>query len=148
MNIQCEWMESQRILINPDGQVLPCCFLANVIYMYDKMNTIEKLGTSRNNSKESKYLLDKDEPVEERVKRRDEFESNISKQIGDKDIINEQTKQENVLMDYYENRKKYNIFETSLEDIITSEWFTKTLPESWDDEKRTPRQCKQYCTRK
>ena len=34
-NIVCEWMnqwENSRILINPDGQVLPCCYLANLLY--------------------------------------------------------------------------------------------------------------------
>lgn len=137
LNIKCEWMEANRILINPDGQVLPCCFLANTIYMYDKTNISE-----------SKYLLDKDEPVEKRVERRNSFENQISKQIGDKDIINNETKQDNVLMDYYVNKSKYNIFENSLEDIINSEWFTKTLPESWDDESKVTRQCKKYCTRK
>jgi len=30
MIITCKWLESNRILVNPDGQVLPCCYLANV----------------------------------------------------------------------------------------------------------------------
>lgn len=32
-NIKCKWMEEKRILVNPDGQVFPCCYLANVYYM-------------------------------------------------------------------------------------------------------------------
>lgn len=138
MNIRCEWMESKRVLINPDGQVLPCCFLANVVYMYGKMG-----------DDGSKYVLDKDESVEKRVERRKKFEKKISgeieSQIGDKSIINGETGQDNVLMDYYENKEKYNIFENSLEDIINSDWFTKTLPESWDDPNLTIRQCEKYC---
>lgn len=143
LNIECQWMKSKRLLINPDGQVLPCCYFANVIYMYDKMNITEKLGSSK--SDESKYLLDKDESVEERVKRRNKFESDISKQIGDKDRIIKETKEENVLMNYYKNKNEYNIFETDLEDIIESEWFLKTLPESWDSKEKAPRQCQEYC---
>jgi hypothetical protein len=142
LNIECDWMKTKKLLINPDGQVLPCCYFANVIYMYDKMNSGNDF---KDISKESKYLLDKNESVEERVKRRTEFESDISKQIGDKSIINKQTKDENVLMNYYRNREKYNIFENDIESIINSEWFVKTLPESWNDEKSAPRQCKKHC---
>lgn len=30
--IACEWGMKQEVVINPDGQVFPCCFLANGIY--------------------------------------------------------------------------------------------------------------------
>jgi len=35
MVIKCEWQEENRILVNPDGQVLPCCYMAN-FYFYSK----------------------------------------------------------------------------------------------------------------
>lgn len=142
LGIKCEWMDTKRLLVNPDGQVLPCCFFANVIYMYGKMK-----------DKGDKYALDKDdESIEKRVSRRKKFEEKISakieNQIGDKSIINSETKNDNVLMDYYENKEQYNIFDNSLENIINSEWFTKTLPESWDDETKAPRPCKVHCMKK
>jgi hypothetical protein len=31
--ITCRWLERKKILVNPDGQVLPCCYLANTLYL-------------------------------------------------------------------------------------------------------------------
>lgn len=118
-NIKCEWMQTRRILVNPDGQVLPCCFFANVIYMYDRMGAPDKW-----------------EP---------KAEYGISDQLMDVPRVAHETSKESILMDYYENRKEFNIFENDLEDILNSEWFQKTLPESWDDENKLSRQCKNFC---
>lgn len=30
--ITCQWMDTRRVLVNPDGQVLPCCYIANPFY--------------------------------------------------------------------------------------------------------------------
>lgn len=120
--IKCEWMQTKRLLINPDGQVLPCCFFANVIYMYDRMGAPESW------------------------KPKDEY--GISDQLLDVPRVAYETSKEHILMNYYKNKEEYNIFENDLEDIINSEWFTKTLPESWEDEKTLPRQCKKYCQMK
>lgn len=30
--ICCRWEQDKRLLVNPDGQALPCCYLANVYY--------------------------------------------------------------------------------------------------------------------
>ena len=35
--INCKWMNEQRVVINPDGQVLPCCYFANMVY-YSTVN--------------------------------------------------------------------------------------------------------------
>lgn len=121
LNIKCQWMKTRRLLINPDGQVLPCCYFANIIYMYDKLGTVEKIYEKQNQ---------------------------ITDQIGNKAIIQSQTRDEDVLMRYYSEKEKYNIFDVPLSDIINSEWFTKTLPESWNDENKAPRQCKKYCVKK
>ncbi len=41
-NIRCKWIESRRIVVNPDGQVLPCCYFANLIYINKKFSfTVE-----------------------------------------------------------------------------------------------------------
>lgn len=31
--INCRWLETRTIVVNPDGQVLPCCYFANSLYM-------------------------------------------------------------------------------------------------------------------
>lgn len=36
--IECEWLETNRALVNPDGQVWPCCFLANQQYKFAQKN--------------------------------------------------------------------------------------------------------------
>jgi hypothetical protein len=118
-NIKCEWMQTKRVLVNPDGQVLPCCFFANVIYMYDRMGAPEEWTP------------------------KDEY--GISDQLMDVPRVAHETSQETILMDYYKNREEYNIFDNDLEDILNSDWFKKTLPESWEDESKLARQCKTYC---
>ena len=31
--VSCKWLEMEKILVNPDGQVIPCCYLANTLYL-------------------------------------------------------------------------------------------------------------------
>ncbi len=100
MNIKCKWKQINRLLVNPDGQVYPCCYLGNLQYQYS---------------------------VE-----------------GKDDLKNSQV----VMKEYNDNKEKYNIHNNDMRDIINSEWFTKTLPESWKDETRTVRQCKTWCGEK
>lgn len=122
LNIQCEWMKSKRLLINPDGQVFPCCYFANVMY------TADKLGRP-----------DSWKPKEE---------YGIEDQIGDTERVSYITATEGVLNEYHNEKEKYNIHHTPLEEIINSDWFTKTLPESWDNPNIAVRQCKKYCQMK
>lgn len=119
LNIECQWMKSKRLLINPDGQVLPCCFFANVIYMLTKFN---------DNDMKAKG---KDRGIED--------------QIMDKGLVAIETNAEPVFQEYLKNKENYNIHHTPLEEIINSNWFTKTLPESWDDPNIAVRQCKKHC---
>lgn len=123
MNIQCEWMQSQRVLINPDGQVLPCCFFANVIYMMTKTDEEKMVPKARE-------------------------DRGIEDQIMDHGLVALETKAEKLFQEYLDNKDAYNINKTPIEDIISSEWFVKSLPESWDDENKAVRQCKKYCTKK
>lgn len=34
-DVICKWKRKNRFLINPDGQVMPCCYLANAEYFRD-----------------------------------------------------------------------------------------------------------------
>lgn len=31
--VTCKWLKSEKVLVNPDGQVLPCCYLANTNFL-------------------------------------------------------------------------------------------------------------------
>ena len=33
--IKCKWLEDDNILVNPDGQVFPCCYLGNTNFLND-----------------------------------------------------------------------------------------------------------------
>lgn len=35
--IKCRWQEQGRILVNPDGQVWPCCYLCNKAYKSESL---------------------------------------------------------------------------------------------------------------
>ena len=73
----------------------------------------------------------------------------VSKELKDKPWhVEGQNNSEWILMDYYDEKEKYNIHNNTLEDIIESDWFTKRLPESWDDEKTAARHCVKYCRAK
>lgn len=123
MNIECQWMKSKRLLINPDGQVLPCCYFANVIYMLTKFSTDD-------------------------MKAKDKDERGVEDQIMDRGLVALETNEEPLFQEYLKDKEKYNINNTDLKDIINSDWFLKSLPESWNDENKVVRQCKKYCTKK
>jgi len=66
-----------------------------------------------------------------------------------------QTQQQEVLIEYNENMEELNIFNNSIDEILSHKWFTKTLPESWnnpdlglDTSRPNPkvlRQCAKHC---
>lgn len=106
-NIECEWMKSKRALVNPDGQVWPCCYLANIAYAGFKKS---ELSNEPGNNFD--YHVKHKSPTFNK---------------------------------YFENKDDNNIMKRSLEDIVNGEWFTKTLPESWNNEKEILPQCSSFC---
>jgi len=52
-----------------------------------------------------------------------------------------------VFEQYNKNKDKQNLNNYTVKEILNNEWFTKTLPESWKDEKTCARQCKRWCTK-
>lgn len=117
-NIRCEWMAKNNALINIDGQVYPCCYLANSFTLRNIFGPDLK-----------------DFPDEMRyaggVWKKSEHKSNSRPYLTE---------------EYFKHKDELNLKKNSLENILNHEWFTKTLPESWDDENLTHRLCKKYCT--
>ena len=107
VKIVCEWAEKNKFLVNPDGQVWPCCYLANPAF-----------------------------------KRRVTREDIQTKLTEDEWVILK--KDDHPLMDkYIDNMDDLNINNKNIEEILTHEWFTKTLPNSWLSNPH--RQCKITC---
>lgn len=117
-NIQCEWMAKNNALINIDGQVYPCCYLANSFTLRNIFGPDLK-----------------DFPDEMKYGGREWKKSDQSS--GTRPYLAEE---------YFKNKDELNLKKNSLENILNHEWFIKTLPESWDDKNLTHRLCKKYCT--
>lgn len=84
--IVCRWaMPRNEILINPDGQVLPCCYHGNA-----------------------------------------HFKGRVASDSYNYELHGHPVYKE----DYNQNLEKYNVFHTPLSQIMKSEWYTKTLPDS------------------
>lgn len=115
LGIKCQWMEVKRALINHDGQVFPCCYIANTEYV------TSILGMNLNEWEIESYG----------IWRKGDF-------VPEK-------KNHTAMHDYKNTKEQHNVFNYSLEEIVNNEWFTKTLPESWDDSDRCPRICKKFC---
>lgn len=117
--VVCEWMQSKRVIINPDGQVVPCCFIANALYMIDKTGTVEELEQSRNE---------------------------VSDQVYRKDLVKREFFADPTLTEYYNNKDQFNAHNRPIGEILADDWFTATLPESWDDPNKIPLQCWWNCS--
>lgn len=50
-----------------------------------------------------------------------------------------------VMAEYDKHRDDLNINNKPINEVLTHEWFTKTLPESWEKD-NCLRQCKRWCT--
>ena len=97
MKIVCEWGVKNKVAINPDGQVLPCCFFCNPHYF------------SKNSPEVKSWFME--HPV---------------------------------MQEYQKHQEEYNVFSTSLINIINSKWFQKTLPNSWKTDNPI-HQCQKFC---
>ena len=106
--INCRWQKSERLLVNPDGQVFPCCYLANFYYL---AKTLYNTGNA------------------------------------DKVFQGHNAQMTHPLMQQYMNNEAtLNVFNNSVEEIVNSEWFTETLPKSWESEDTVHIQCKRVCS--
>ena len=101
-NVICRWLNDEKILVNPDGQVLPCCYLGNPAYLYEATKHTDNPGGQA-------------------------FAQNV------------------VLKKYTDNKEQYNLNHKTLKEILTSDWFNKDLPESWQSYKTMPHMCQLFC---
>ena len=122
-NITCQWASTNRIITNPDGQVVPCCFFANILYIGKQFGYPEK--------------------YEEATKE----EYDLEYQVAFTPLVAARVMEEPILRKYVENEKELNLFDNNLQDIINHEWF-KELEASWDDPAKVSSICVKHCTNK
>lgn len=96
--ITCRWAAPRNeVVVNSDGQVLPCCYHQNAYHW--------GLTSGRPN-----------------------------------DLLRSDTYKY-----YLENKEEFNLFHSSISDILNHEWYTKTLPESMEQEQAIPN-CERNCS--
>jgi hypothetical protein len=60
--INCKWAAENKFLVQPDGQVVPCCYLANAMYPLDESyDKVKDKGHWLNTEVMQKYHEHKDE---------------------------------------------------------------------------------------
>tara|TARA_B100001287_G_C22307602_1_gene355689 strand:+ start:71 stop:508 length:438 start_codon:yes stop_codon:yes gene_type:complete len=121
--IFCYFYEKGELQINPDGQVFPCCFIANSMFVsktfdYPKPGTLKRRGKPD----DIKFQLEEPESIAEWVPRRDWIYS-----------------------EYIENENDLCLDNKSINEIINHEWFKKIQKarEKWET---APIICQEHCT--
>lgn len=114
-NITCEWMKKSRYVVNPDGQVLPCCYFANRISLLQKFPDPKRKGKG-------------------------EFEVYNAETMA----YDFRAKDEVVMNSYLDQLEDNNLDNRSLPEIMDGKWFNE-LYDSWDDSDRVPLVCMKYC---
>jgi len=118
MKTHCKWIEDdEQMLVQPDGQVLPCCYLSNY-FSKDRTLAVPKKETS--NGKINSTWVNKNY-------------REIEDQLYNIKLVNWQFNNEYIIQEYDKRKKKLNIFTNDLEDILDNEWFVEILPKSWED---------------
>lgn len=109
--IVCEWKQAGRALVNPDGQVWPCCYLCNGAYKKQQLDRIDVLD------------------------------------ITDWDMDGTHAmRQEYTMLQYWRKKEEYSVFNKPMSEVLKGEWFTKTLPESWENPDLTLQACEKNCS--
>ena len=115
----CKWMEDdEQMLVSPTGEVIPCCYLSAYF-------RAEHIPAKDPNTWEFDLIND---------------------QLYHQDKVHSDVHKEYLFNEYLKRKHKLNIFTNDLEDILKDEWYTKILPESWEDPNKIAGPCKKICT--
>lgn len=122
-NITCEWASTNRVITNPDGQVIPCCFFANIIYIAKLFDYPSEYGEAKPEEYDLEY------------------------QVGHIPRIAAAGKKDKILNSYIDSKDDLNLYNQDLEAILNHDWF-KELEESWDDPSKVSNICMKHCSNK
>jgi len=133
MKTHCKWIEDdEQMLVQPDGQVLPCCYLSNY-FSKDKTPPVPE-NEIKNGKINSTWVNKNYREIEDQL-------YNIK-------LVNWEFNNEYILKEYDKRKNKLNIFTNDLEDILDNEWFVEILPKSWEDPNKIAAPCRNICTKK
>ena len=113
----CKWLEEDdQMLVSTDGQVLPCCYLSGY------------------------FRLSVSEPTTEV-----QWDA-ITDQLFHQSLVDKQVRNHYLYKEYEKRKDKLNLLTNDLGDVMTNEWFTKILPESWESMDTIAGPCFRICT--
>ena len=122
--IRCSFFEKNEVNINPDGQVYPCCFFANTLYI----------------TKQFGYPSAGDIPLHniDPTSIQNGLQNSESIAIG---VIDSNP----IYKEYVKNEADYNLDNKSIKEILDSDWFSdlEKARETWET---APQVCKNWCT--
>lgn len=55
--VKCQWADQNKYLVNPDGQVMPCCYLANLYYYSKKLGLTSDQLYSGHKAEMAQHLM-------------------------------------------------------------------------------------------
>ena len=124
MKIKCKWLEEdEQILVNPDGQVIPCCYLSPYFAVMVNQDKIKQFP-----QKWEEWDWD---DIRDQLVHLDSHWSYVASMY--------------LFKEYMQKKDELNIFTNDLESILESDWFTKILPESWTDIENVASPCRRIC---
>jgi hypothetical protein len=121
LNIECEWGKENTVVINPDGQVVPCCYYANNMFLYQNKPV--------------------DNPNYIKLHPYDEIED----QLYHLNRVSYNYGQDLLGREYSKYKDELNIFNYSMQEILNHKWYTEILPKSWLSEKTCTVICARNC---
>ena len=123
-NVVCEWMATKRIIVGPDGQVVPCCFFQNPIFV----------------AKQFGYPTTYVEPRDENGNYPKEY------QMVNYPLVATEAMADSLIRSYIAQEDELNAFNYPIDEIMTHQWFTD-LYESWDDSDKVSHICLKHCSK-
>lgn len=121
-NIKCEWMKGYRAIINPDGQVIPCCYFANPIAMMQKFP----------DPAEVEPIDMDDKPIDKEIQYVEERASRMHRK-------------QPILASYIRQADGMNLNNHTMEEIFDHPWFQE-LYDSWEDSDKVSSLCVKRCS--
>ena len=122
--IRCSFFEKNEVNINPDGQIYPCCFFANTLYI----------------AKQFGYPNAGDIPLRntEPTSIQNGLQNSESIAIG---VVDRNP----IYKEYVENEADYNLDNKSITEILNSDWYNdlEKARKTWET---APAICKNWCT--
>jgi len=119
-DIKCEWLDRNELIINPDGQVIPCCFFANNMYVSSLFGFPQSYEPQHPFPREYSLV--------------------------DYPRVAAETTEDHILAQYIEHRDDLNVNNDTLENILDHKWF-HDLYDSWDDSDKLSPICKRNCSK-